>query len=193
MNDNHFRTDPSFDALFPKEIQKHSFIHWTPVEIFETALEWLELNAVSQLLDIGSGSGKFCALAGMRSKGAVTGVEFRPDLVKVAKKTAKKLKLSNVSFINADVTTIDFTAFTHFYYYNPFCEFLAEFDHIDDSISFDREAFRKYEDYVIHQYELLPIGTKVVTYCSESFTFPSSYELKNLLYDGKLALWVKTI
>lgn len=192
MSDKEYRTDSSFDAIFPKAVQKHSFIHWTPIEIFETAFDWLELKESSHLLDIGSGAGKFCALAGMRSKAQFTGVEMRPDLVQVARKTARKLHLSNVSFIEADVTTIDFSSFTHFYYYNPFCEFLAEFDHIDDRISFDAEAFRKYEDYVIDQFELQPIGTRIVTYCSESFTFPASYELRDLLYDGKLALWVKT-
>ncbi len=192
MNKKDFKTDAAFDKIFPKEVQKHSFIHWTPIEIFETALDWLELDASSHVLDIGAGAGKFCALAGLRSKALFTGVEKRSDLVEVANETIQKLKLSNVRFIEADVTTIDFSAFTHFYYYNPFCEYLAEFDHIDDSISYDPDSFRKYEDYVIDQFSKQPKGTRVVTYCSEAFPFPATYELRDLLYDGKLALWVKT-
>lgn len=187
-----FKSDKAFDALFPKEVQEHSFIHWTPIEIFETALDWLGLDASSHVLDIGSGAGKFCALAGLRSKAQFTGVEKRSDLIAVANKTIQKLNLKNVSFLDADVTTVDFSPYTHFYYYNPFCEYLAEFDHIDTTISYDPDSFRKYEDYVIDQFEKQPLGTRIVTYCSETFPFPSSYELRDLLYDGKLALWVKT-
>lgn len=192
MLNKEYRTDAAFDALFPEAVQKHSFIHWTPLEIFETALDWLELDANSHVLDIGSGAGKFCVLGAMRSRGQFTGVEKRSDLVKVANATAQKLQLSTVTFVEADVTTFDFSPFSHFYYYNPFCEYLAEFDHIDDTIQYDPDAFRKYEDYVIDQFDQCAKGTRVVTYCSETFPFPASYELRDLLYDGKLALWVKT-
>ena len=185
-------SDRTFDALYPDSVKKHSFIHWTPIEIIETALDWLQLNETSHLLDIGSGAGKFCTVGGTRSRARFTGVEMREDLVKVAKDTAMKVGVSNVSFIQANITTIAFNAFTHFYYYNPFCEYIAEFDRIDDTITYDPDSFRILEDYVIEQFASLPAGTRVVTYCSETFPFPSTYELKDLLYDGKLALWIKT-
>ena len=189
---NTFSSDSDFDALYPDSVQKHSFIHWTPIEILETALDWLQLESSSHVLDIGSGAGKFCIVAGSRSKARFTGVEMREDLVKVANETLAKIGMGNVEFVQADITTIDFKEYTHFYYYNPFCEYIAEFDRIDDTITYDPETFRKLEDYVIDQFEQLPVNTRVVTYCSESFPFPASYELKDMLYDGKLALWVKT-
>ncbi len=192
MSKSVFETDATFDAIYPEFVRKHSFIHWTPIEIIETALDWLQLNEHSHVLDIGSGAGKFCVVAGSRSKAKFTGVEMREDLVKVARETQKNVGLGKVSFLQADITTIDFSEYTHFYYYNPFCEFIAEFDHIDDSISYDPDSFRKLEDYVIGQFEMLPVNTRVVTYCSEAFPFPASYELRDMFYDGKLALWVKT-
>ena len=192
MNNQEILTDAKFDAVYPKSIQKHSFIHWTPIEIIETTLDWLCLDATSHVLDIGSGAGKFCVVGAMRSQAVFTGIEKRSDLVSVAKKTADKLLVSRANFRASDITSVDFSEFTHFYYYNPFCEYIAEFDHIDPTISYDPDMFRLYEDYVIDSFSRLPIGTRVVTYCSGTFPFPDSYELRDLLYDGKLALWVKT-
>lgn len=189
---NSFSSDKKFDALYSDAIQKHSFIHWTPIEIIETALDWLQLDATSHVLDIGSGAGKFCVFAGSRSKAKFTGVEKRSDLLQAANVIRDQLKTKNVSFLEADITTIDFRNYTHFYYYNPFCEYIAEFDHIDATITYDPDIFRSLEDYVIEQFEGLPVGTRVVTYCSETFPFPASFDLKDMLYDGKLALWVKT-
>ena len=187
-----FESDADFDANYSDSIRQHSFIHWTPLEIIETTLDWLQLDESSHVLDIGSGAGKFCVVAGSRSKAEFTGIEMRPDLVEAANALKDQLKTNNVVFRQADITTIDFKNYSHFYYYNPFCEYIAEFDHIDDTITYDPDSYRRLEDYVIDQFEQLPVGTRVVTYCSETFPFPSSYELKDLFYDGKLALWVKT-
>ena len=188
---NQFSSDKSFDAAYSEAVRKHSFIHWTPIEIIETGIDWLQLDKSSHVLDIGSGVGKFCIFAGSRSKAKFTGVEMREDLVDAANALRHRLETDNVTFKQADITTIDFKEYTHFYYYNPFCEYIAEFDRIDDTIAYDPDSFRRLEDYVIDQFEQLPQGTRIVTYCSETFPFPASYELKDLLYDGKLALWVK--
>ncbi|XOV68392.1 MAG: methyltransferase domain-containing protein [Fluviicola sp.] len=187
-----FKTDKEFDILFSDVVRQHSFIHWTPLEIIETVLDWLNLDENSHVLDIGSGAGKFCVVAASRSKAQFTGVEMRDDLVEAANVLKDQLNVNTAQFIQADITTIDFKNYTHFYYYNPFCEYIAEFDRIDDTITYNPDAFRRLEDYVIDQFEKLPLGTRVVTYCSETFPFPATYELKDLLYDGKLALWVKT-
>lgn len=187
-----YNSDAEFDAVYPDVVKKHSFIHWTPIEIIETTLDWLELKDTSRVLDIGSGAGKFCIVAGSRSKAKFTGVEMRQDLVEVANETQNAVGTGRVSFKQADIQTIDFKEYSHFYYYNPFCEYIAEFDRIDEKINYDPDTFRVLEDYVIEQFSKLPIGTRVVSYCSETFPFPASYELRNMLYDGKLALWVKT-
>jgi len=192
LEKKNFNSDEEFDVLYSEAVKKHSFIHWTPLEIVETGVDWLQLDAQSHVLDIGSGAGKFCVLAGVQSKARFTGVEMREDLVDAANALRDHLGTDNVVFKHADITTIDFKSYTHFYYYNPFCEYIAEFDRIDDKITYDPDSFRRFEDYVINEFEQLPQGTRVVTYCSETFPFPASFELKDLLYDGKLALWVKT-
>ena len=178
--------------MLPEFARKHSFIHWTPIEIIETALDWLKLDDSSHVLDVGSGAGKFCLVGGMRSRAKFTGVEMRADLVGVANALKKKMAVTKASFRETDIRTIDFREFSHVYYYNPFCEYIAEFDRIDDRVTYDPDSFRLLEDYVIDQLITMPLGTRVVTYCSETFPFPASYDLQDMLYDGKLALWVKT-
>lgn len=187
-----FLNDEKFDSLFSEEIRKHSFIHWTPLEIVETSIDWLKLDSNSIVLDIGSGAGKFCVMGALMSKAQFVGVEKRKDLVAAADRLKKDTGVPNVNFINDDIMNIDFKSFSAFYYYNPFCEYIAEFDLIDDTVEYSPDIFRIYEDHVIEELAELKKGTRIVTYCSQAFPLPASYELRDMLYDGNLALWVKT-
>jgi len=191
MKEKWLSSDKNFDSLLPEFARKHSFIHWTPIEIIETSLDWLKLDEKSRVLDVGSGAGKFCLVGGMRSKATFTGVEMRSDMIAVANKLKEKLGVDRVTFQKGDIRDTDFRNYTHVYYYNPFCENIAEFDRIDDQVTYNPDMFRVLEDYVIDQLAAMSIGTRVVTYCSETFPFPASYDLQDMLYDGKLALWVK--
>ena len=184
--------DTEFDKLYAEKYREHSYIHWTPIEVAKAALDWLDITAESKVLDIGSGVGKFCSLGALLTNGQFTGVEKRRELVKVAKSTIKNLELRNVQYVHSNITKVDFTQFNSFYYYNPFCEQIYISGQIDNTISYSPNKYRMYEDYVINQFSDLPIDTKVVTYCSQNFTFPDTYELKGLLFDGTLALWIKT-
>jgi SAM-dependent methyltransferase len=60
------------------------------------------------VLDLGSGAGIDCFLASKRTgiKGKVIGLDFNSDMLELAKKNAKKLKLSNVKFIKGDIEKI---------------------------------------------------------------------------------------
>lgn len=187
-----FMTDSEFDEVYPERIKKLSDIHWTPIEIARIAIEWLELDENSHLLDIGSGVGKFCCIAAEMTSAKITGVEKRKNLVRIAEKVIKDKELSNIQIIHSNITKIDFKDFNAFYYYNPFCEQIAIQGSIDDTISFSQVKYREYEDYVIDQLDQLPIGTRIVTYYSQEFTLSASYALKNLYYNSTLALWVKT-
>jgi len=184
--------DEEFDKLYAEKYRKHSVIHWTPIEVAKAALDWLEITKESEILDIGSGVGKFCSLGGLLTEGHFTGIEMRGELVETAKSISEILELGNVHFLHSNITDLDFSQFDSFYYYNPFCEQLATSDQIDNTISFSTDQHREYEDYVIDQLSDLPANTRVVTYCSEKFAFPDTYELKDLMFNGTLALWIKT-
>lgn len=184
-------TDKEFDQLYLEEFQVHSSIHWTPLEVVMAAIDWLNPSSETKVLDIGSGVGKFNTIAAKISKANYIGVEMREALVAENNRMIELLEIENIQTIQSDIVNIDFSAFDAFYYYNPFCEQLTEQDLIDDTIPYSQDQFRIYEDYVINQFSRLPKRTKVVTYCSPTFIFPDSYELKGLMFEGNLSFWEK--
>ncbi len=183
--------DEAFDALYDPRFRAQSNVHWTPIAVGRTVVEWLNLDEHSRVLDIGSGVGKFCAVASSISEAKFMGVEIRRNLHEEAERFAQQFDLKNVEYVNADITTIDFRDYTGFYFYNPFCEQLATSDWIDHALDFSDENYYAYQNYVLEQFEHLPIGTRIVTYCSEDLIFSYNFRLHQLSDDGQLQLWVK--
>lgn len=185
------RDDNAFENALKKSVQGHSYIHWTPVEVIKTAVDWLGTDSGNKILDIGSGVGKFCLIGGLNSRAYFTGVETRKNLVDQAIELKKELNLTNVDFIHSDVINIDFSEFTSFYFYNPFCEHMALSGGIDDQILFNEDAFYKYQDFVEAQLKQTPKGTKLVKYCSPDFDISTHFDLKDMYFEGQLQLWIR--
>lgn len=183
--------DQDFDQLYPIRYRSISKIHWTPVDVIKIAVGWLNGKTPCKILDIGSGVGKFCLLGSILSKSIFVGVEKRKNLFEQSKKTAKLLEIKRVHFINENVVNIDFTDYDAFYYFNPFCEQIANSDWIDKKPTFSLEKYGEYEKHVFSQLKIMPKGTKVVTYCSNDFSLPVSYQVRNMMFDGLLVLWIK--
>lgn len=185
------RDDTAFDNALKKSVQGHSYVHWTPIEVIKTAVDWLGTGASNRILDIGSGVGKFCLIGAMNSKAHYTGVEKRENLVDQANALKRELKLSNVDFIHSDIKEINFKDYTSFYFYNPFCEHIALSGSIDDQISFDEDAYYMYRTFVEEQLKKMPRGTKMVTYCSPDLDISIHFDLHDMYFDGLLQLWIK--
>jgi len=185
------RDDTAFENVLKKSVQGHSYIHWTPVEVIKTAVQWLGTQRDNKILDIGSGVGKFCLVGALNSKAQFTGVETRKNLVDQATELQKELALNNVNFIHSDIREIDFGNYTSFYFYNPFCEHMALSGGIDDQIQFDEEAFYAYQDFVEEQLKRTPKGTKLVKYCSPDFDISTDFDLADMYFEGQLQLWLK--
>lgn len=191
--------DAAFENALKKSVQGHSYIHWTPIEVIKAAVDWLGTGnstsdgkpSANRILDIGSGVGKFCLIGAMNSKAHFTGVETRKNLVDEAVNMKKQLQLKNVDFIHSDVKEIDFSNFTSFYFYNPFCELMALSGTIDDQIKFDEEAYYIYQDFVADQLKRTPKGTKLVKYCSPDLDISMDFDLKDMYFEGLLQLWEK--
>lgn len=183
--------DTVFDGIYHPSFRVPSHVHWTPIHIASTVVDWLKVNEQSRVLDIGSGVGKFCAVASKCSKGKFVGIEKRKNLYTEAERISAEFELSNVEYIHADITEIDFQDYTAFYYYNPFCEQIATAGWIDHTLTFSEENYYDYQDYVLKQFDQLKVGTRIVTYCSEDFIFSPHFRLQNMLHDGQLQLWVK--
>jgi len=183
--------DQDFDQLYPIRYRSISKIHWTPVDVIKIAVDWLNEKTPCKILDIGSGVGKFCLLGSILSKSTFVGVEKRKNLFDQSKKTAELLEIKRVHFINENVVNIDFTDYDAFYYFNPFCEQIATSDWIDKKSEFSVEKYGEYEQHVFFQLQKMPKGTRVVTYCSNDFSLPASYQIRNMMFEGLLVLWVK--
>ncbi len=185
-------TDTEFDTIFPEDIKRKGHVHWTPVEIAREASEFLSEGPNARILDIGSGAGKFCLVASALTDAKYTGVELRENLFNVSRKLAKYHRLDNVEFIHANITDIDFKAYTGFYFFNSFYENLEKEQAIDDALELKMQNYNIYTRYVKEQLDGMPKGTRLATYWSSVKDIPGSYELQGKFANGLLEMWEKT-
>jgi len=185
-------TDKEFDSLYPQKIKMLSCTHWTPVAIAKKAVRYLGAEGKS-ILDIGSGSGKFCLIAAANSKSKITGVEQRENLVQISRKLALTYKLENLDFINDDMLNIDFTSYDNFYFFNSFEENINLKDKLGKENEFNLDKFNTYILFLKERFDSAPLGTKIVTYCGECEEIPASYRLVESGNKGKLKFWRKGI
>jgi len=189
-NDCFFRNDAEFDWLYPEHLQLISLRHWTPLAVAKKAADYLDLPG--NILDIGSGTGKFCLTAAHRHPhGNYFGVEQRHELLHYANVAGRYLSLDNVHFIHADITQINFHEFDHFYFFNSFFENIDQENAIDDTIEISHSLYEYYNRYLMTALKDKPPGTRVVTYQSLGEMIPSGYELAEQSFFSLLQLWIR--
>ncbi|HXR84559.1 MAG TPA: class I SAM-dependent methyltransferase [Hanamia sp.] len=189
---NWFASDKVFNSLYPKPIQEVAEKHWTPLAVAEKAAAFLAASADAKILDIGSGSGKFCLTAAhFHPLNMFYGVEQRAGLVALSNELAQKLELENVAFICDNITNIDFENYDNFYFYNSFYENITGTQKIDFSITYSEELYNYYNRYLFKQLARKPAGTRLVTYHSFGSEIPSDYEIVHTDYAEFLKFWIK--
>lgn len=187
-----FENDDTFHQLYTKKIQLLAKKHWTPIEVARIAAEFLVSEKNEKILDIGSGAGKFCLVAGHYKPNAFFyGVEQRKSLIEVAENAQIKLGLDNVFFIEGNFTQLNFNNYDHFYFYNAFFENIAGTDKIDESIDYSLELYNYYNRYLYKQLETKPAGTKLVTFHSLENEVPRNFTLVDARMDNLLKCWIK--
>ena len=178
--------------LFPDWIRSLDKIHWSPEPVIKRAVEWLLPNRGMSLLDIGSGSGKFCLMGSyLRPDCSFYGVEQRRDLVDCSIGLRDQLNRRNVEFTNANFTSVEFRNFDSFYFYNSFFENLPGVETIDDTIDHSVHLYAYYSAYLKNELDRLSTGTRVVTFCSWDDEIPLSYGLQASSMEGRLKFWMK--
>ncbi|CAM4122573.1 Methyltransferase domain-containing protein [Pedobacter westerhofensis] len=193
MNSNErFSSDAAFDSLYSLRTQQLSSMHWTPLDIARRAAEHLTAGSGTQILDVGSGVGKFCITAAHYfPQHFFSGVEQRKALIDEALIAQNATNISNVSFIHANFTTLSMERYDHFYFYNSFSENIVHYKPIDNLIQTSKEI---YEEYLARFYELLeekPAGTRLATFhCPDDYVPPAYKRLKHVAGDP-LGLWLK--
>jgi len=191
MNET-FSSDAAFDSLYSLRARQLSSIHWTPIEIAKKAAFHLCGGEGKSILDIGSGTGKFCLVAGYYFPDFFfSGVEQRKALVDEAIITQSATNVLNVKFIHANFNELDMDNFDHFYLYNSFSENLFHYKPIDNLVTTSVEI---YEEYLNQFYELLeykPAGTRVATFHCPDGYLPADYKSVKHITGDPLKLWIK--
>jgi hypothetical protein len=190
--DNYFSEESHFCQLYALPVQQLDKKHWSSLRVVNQAVKFLVNKPEAKILDIGSGSGKFC-LAGAYYKPSAFfyGVEQRQHLVDAAESVRVVLGLPNVHFMHCNFTQLNLKQYDHFYFYNAFFENLDGTDKIDEKIAYSNELYNYYSHYLYKQLENMPAGTRVVTYCSWDDEIPPDYKLVEIHLDNLLKFWEK--
>ena len=187
-----FESDEIFNSIYPQNIQAAAKKHWTRLEVAKKAAQFLAISPEVKILDIGSGSGKFCfAAAHYHPDVQFYGVEQREELVDLCNDLKKQLGISNITFIHKNITDTSFKEFDHFYFYNSFYENIEGTQKIDYSVEYSPKL---YDYYNLCLYKLLdkkPSGTRIATYHSFGNEIPPEYEVVHSDYDEYLKFWIK--
>jgi SAM-dependent methyltransferase len=190
--DKWFSSDENFDQLYSSSVRELSRKHWTPLAVALKAANFLAVENNVKVLDIGSGTGKFCLCAAhYKPRAFFTGIEQRKDLVLCARNAKEILEFTNVNFIHGNFTQVDLKHFNHFYFYNAFYENLTGADKIDYSIAYSNELYHYYTRYLRVQLDNMPTGTRFATYHSLEDEIPASYYLAESHIDNMLKFWIK--
>ena len=191
-NKVNFDSDDAFDIIYPEGIKQLSKRHWTLVQIARDAAAFLADGVGKNVLDIGSGAGKFCLIAAHYHPGTYFyGIEQRETLYQHAQSARAFTNLKNVHFLLGNFTRFAADAYDNFYFYNAFFEHLKPEDSIDQQIEYSTSMYIYYSRYMRDIMEHRPSGTRLVTYYSMGDEVPDSYQLVDASNDMLLRMWIK--
>jgi SAM-dependent methyltransferase len=183
--------DEEFDMIYPEWIRKMSKRHFTEVDVAIMAAQLLVTKPKQNVLDIGSGLGKFCFVAGSYTEANYVGVDYRKHFVELCNQLTMKHRFRNVSFVHNDIINVDFIQYDAFYFFNSFLEHWDRTAGLDDTIDLNYDNYIRYSCFLKNQFEKLPEGTRIVTYHAEVGQIPGCYCLVSKHFGGLLKCWEK--
>lgn len=184
-------TEEAFGKLLPEHIRKRAGMFLTPINIAQTATQWLTEDGKKHILDIGAGVGKFCIAGARYSDSYFFGVEYRPGLARIANELIMKYGLDNAIVQCGNVTEIDFRNFDAFYMYNPFFENLVPSLRLNNEVELTVPLYSYYFKHTEEKLNKTKPGTRLVTYHGNNFEIPDSFIKIRENEDGLLKLWIK--
>lgn len=188
--------ESAFDRYLSADLQARSGRHWTPLHVVSRAVRWLDSIGVRTVVDVGSGVGKFCVLAGLAGTQTYLGIEERPGLVAVADRLARAFGVRDrVRFETGVFGRTALPAADVYYFFNPFAEGIFE---PASHVAADRErslARYRFEVRAAASFlRSLPPGAHVLTYHGFGGRMPRSFD--EVCVDSRipalLRLWRKT-
>jgi hypothetical protein len=188
--------DGEFDQFLRPELVGVSQTHWTPVAVAMRVAEWIHDLGLEQVVDIGSGAGKFCIVAALASGARFIGIEQRPNLVSAARVLAKKFQVEDrVQFISGTFGEDLVPAADAYYFYNPFGENLyGASAQIDRSVDFGLDRYAHDVTAAEQFLRRAPPGTNIFTYNGFGGRVPSNYATLRVDFNlpNLLRMWRKT-
>lgn len=187
-----FSSDTQFHQLYAESLLAQASMHWTPLHIARKAAGFLAAEKGKNILDIGSGGGKFCLAAAYYQPGCFfSGIEQRKTLVDAANTAANLMQLQNVAFYHHNLIETDLAQYDHFYFFNAFYENLEDEYKIDTAIPYSKKIYSDYNRYLYRQLDKKPAGTRLATFHSTQDEIPGSYHEVGGSEDGVLKFWMK--
>ena len=186
-------SDITYGLILSSRGKRFSRRHWTPVGLAYRAAMLLTDHKACDILDVGSGLGKFCLIGALTTPGRFFGVERRKWLVAEARETALLLGIERVEFGHGDMADLDWSRFDGVYLYNPFCENILESIRIDLTVPLGKRQYDEFVSVVEKKLETLRIGARVVTLHGFGGRMPVAFTrtLCEPWGDGFLELWEK--
>lgn len=185
-------SDTKVMRLFPADLADQSHMHWTPWAVAKQASDFLSAGSGKKILDIGSGCGKFCLLAGYyHPYNEWYGIENRPGLVEAAKAALDKTGMTNVHFILGDFLELDAQTYDHFYCFNAFQENLDPQFGIDNSMERSADIYAANTRRLYRLLQSKPSGTRYASFHSSETEIPEDYHVVAASADQLLKCWVK--
>lgn len=187
--------DSAFDRFLPEPWQAVSRHFWTPLAVAKRAAGWLDEQGATRVLDIGSGSGKFCVAAALTGSARYVGLEHRPHLVAAARDLARVFRVEDrVTFIHGALGDVALPAVDAYYLFNPFGENLyTESSCLDQDVELTVERYGRDIAAVELLLQQAPLGTCLVTYNGFGGQVPSTYDELDVDRESPtpLCLWRK--
>jgi SAM-dependent methyltransferase len=189
-------TDLQFDAFLPAEQRAVSRKYWTQLSVAARVAEWMAELELRSVVDIGSGSGKFCVATALACSGRFTGIEQRPQLVAAARALAHSFGvLDRVQFVRGTFPDIAVPPADAYYVYNPFGENRLDWrEQLDDDVELSDERYWRDVASVGELLRRAPLGACLIAYNGFGGKMPAGYR-RIRSDDGlpcTLSLWQRT-
>lgn len=187
-----FNNDNAFEECVLPQFRMASARHWIPLNACETVAKWLACFKDINILDIGSGVGKFCFLMSrLAPTHSYVGVEINNKLIEEAHRLQRVLKAENCDFIHSSFDELDFTKYDAFFFFNSFYEQLVNHGSSFGGRKFHRDTFNLFNDSLIKKLSLLKKGSIFISYQGYPEGLDVYFKLEKKDLEKELILWTR--
>ncbi len=178
-----------FKLLLPIEYRNLDKLFWSDTKSISKTCEWL--RSCKNIIDLGSGTGKFCIIGTQLLSSNFFGIESNIGLYEVANNLLSNYSQVKVQFKNEDLFNTDLKPFDGIYIYNPFVELISTGQKIDSSIPLDEKKYNSLHEYLEDKLITCSKGTLIVNNSPINDYFNHHFEFLDNIEDSDLTLWKK--